>query len=291
MEWTRDKADWPHADRSRFVDCRPHRWHVQVAGNGPDLLLLHGAGGATQSWRNLMPLLAQRFRVIAPDLPGQGFTKMGSRHRCSLPLMAEDIGCLCAQEGYAPQAIIGHSAGGALALELSQILGNTRVIGLNAALDNFDGVAGWLFPFIAKLMAANPLIPPLLARLAGGEKRTRELLATTGSQLDDTGVALYRKLMSDARHIDGVLAMMARWDVEPLLQKIGELDTDCLLIVGSEDGTVAPAVSRRAADKLPNAQYLELPGLGHLVHEEDPETVAAAIFRFLDHRPVFAAAE
>ena len=48
------------------------RWHVQVAGDGPVLLLLHGTGAATHSWRDLLPLLAERFTVVAPDLPGHG---------------------------------------------------------------------------------------------------------------------------------------------------------------------------------------------------------------------------
>ena len=50
-------TDWPHRATSRRIACPPHLWHAQIAGTGPDLLLLHGAGGATHSWRNLMPLL------------------------------------------------------------------------------------------------------------------------------------------------------------------------------------------------------------------------------------------
>ena len=52
----------------------PIRWHVQRMGAGPALLLLHGTGAATHSWRALAPLLAEHFTVVAPDLPGHGFT-------------------------------------------------------------------------------------------------------------------------------------------------------------------------------------------------------------------------
>ena len=54
-------------------------------GDGPDLLLLHGSGAATHSWRDLAPLLARDFRVIAPDLPGHGFTETPGGDGLSLP--------------------------------------------------------------------------------------------------------------------------------------------------------------------------------------------------------------
>ncbi len=277
MDWARDGADWPNAEHSRFVDCAPHRWHIQEAGAGPKLLLLHGAGGATQSWRKLLPLLARTHHVLAPDLPGQGFTRAGTRTRCGLNAMAEDVATLLAQEDFSPVAIIGHSAGGVLGLELAARLETPQVIGLNAALGKFEGVAGWLFPLVAKAMSLNPLVPPILARMTGGEARVRELLASTGSKIDDEGVALYRRLMRDSGHIDGTLAMMARWDIDPLLARLEEITTRVTLMVGEADGTVPPAVSARAVQRLPHAKLVTLDALGHLMHEEAPEAVADEI--------------
>lgn len=279
MDWARDRELWPNAAQSRFIDCAPHRWHVQEAGEGPTLLLLHGAGGATQSWRHLLPILARDHHVVAPDLPGQGFTRAGTRTRCGLATMAEDMQALLDHGSWAPGAIVGHSAGAALGLEMARRLGAgaPAVIGLNAALGKFEGVAGWLFPLIAKAMSLNPFVPPFLARIAGGDARVRELLASTGSKIDDRGVALYSRLMADAGHIDGTLAMMARWDIAPLLNRLGEIRTPVTLIVGDRDGTVAPETSERAASRLHAAHVVTLEGLGHLMHEEAPEQVAQAI--------------
>jgi len=75
LVWERDGRDWPNRDASRFVRAGGLRWHVQKTGTGPVLLLVHGTGAATHSWRELAPLLARRFTVIAPDLPGPGFTQ------------------------------------------------------------------------------------------------------------------------------------------------------------------------------------------------------------------------
>ncbi|MDU8942439.1 alpha/beta fold hydrolase BchO [Ovoidimarina sediminis] len=282
MDWARDKAIWPNSAHSRFVDVRPHRWHVQEAGKGPTVLLLHGAGGATQSWRGLFPLLAERYHVVAPDLPGQGFTRIGRRLRCGLGPMAEDVAALCRHEGWAPDAIIGHSAGAVLALELTRHLAPRAIVGLNAALGKFEGVAGWLFPLMAKFMAVNPVIPPLLARMAGGENRARELLASTGSAIDDEGVALYHRLMTDSGHIDGTLTMMAQWKIDGLLARLPGIETPTLLIAGARDETVPPKTSERAAARLPHGTYRCLDGLGHLAHEEAPALIFDEITHFLD---------
>lgn len=87
LDWLRDGADWPHRDASRFVVAGGVRWHVQIAGDGPPLLLLHGSGASTHSWRDLLPLLARTHTVIAPDLPGHAFTSTPPAHTLSLPGM------------------------------------------------------------------------------------------------------------------------------------------------------------------------------------------------------------
>lgn len=289
MDWAREKATWPNAAHSRFIDARPHRWHVQEAGEGPTVLLLHGAGGATQSWRGLFPLLAQHYHVVAPDLPGQGFTRIGQRMRLGLRPMAEDLARLSAQQGWRPAVIVGHSAGGVLALEMSRNLDVAAIVTINAALENFEGVAGWLFPLMAKFMAMNPVIPPLLARMAGGPERARELLASTGSDIGPEGVQLYHRLMTDRGHIDGTLSMMAQWKIDGLLARLPELQASTLLLAGAKDGTVPPEVSERAAARLPRATALRLEGLGHLAHEEAPERILDEIRRFAD--PLLAEVE
>ena len=59
-DWEHDGRDWPNRTASRFVSAAGIVWHVQVAGEGPALLLLHGTGAATHSWAGVLPLLARR---------------------------------------------------------------------------------------------------------------------------------------------------------------------------------------------------------------------------------------
>lgn len=269
----------------RRIDCPPHQWCVREEGSGPALLLLHGAGGSSHSWQNLVPYLTPRFRIIAPDLPGQGFTTAG-RRRFSLDAMVEDLARLCADQGWAPVAIIGHSAGAAIALRLAQALPipPKAVVGLNAALGNFEGTAGWLFPLIAKMLSLNPFVPSLAARLFGVGDRVRTLIGSTGSDLDDEGLRRYQTLISDPVHVDGTLSMMAQWRLDDLQRQLPSIETPTLLIAGANDGTVPDRVSRAGAARLPHGDYVELPRLGHLAHEEDAAAVAAVLLPWLERK-------
>ena len=282
MDWNRDGHDWPNRDMSRFVEVRPHRWHIQEDGEGPTLLLLHGAGAATQSWSGLLPRLSARFHVVAIDLPGQGFTRCGARHRLSLARMSEDIARLAEAQGWSIELIVGHSAGAALGLDLARRLRPTGVVGLNAALGKFDGIAGWLFPLMAKLLAVNPLAATLLTRMPNGEARVRELLEASGSVFDARTLALYARLASDRAHVAGTIGMMSQWNIDSLLGQLGTIDCPVLLLAGEKDGTVPPAISQNAAARLPNGRFRLQPGLGHLMHEEAPEAVASEIEAFAE---------
>lgn len=285
MDFAAMPADWPHAGLSRMITCAPHRWHVQVTGAGPVLLLLHGAGGATHSWRDLMPLLAADYTVVAVDLPGQGFSRAGGRSRLSLDAMAADLGALMAAQGWHVAAVVGHSAGAALALRMAQsggAGGDVRaVVALNGALGKFRGLAGWLFPAMAKMLALNPLSAALFARTAGSVDSVRSLIAGTGSTLDARGLALYRALVRDRAHVDGTLGMMAGWRLDALLEALPYIHTPTLFIAAENDRAVPPDTSDRAAARMGNARCIRLPGLGHLAHEEAPGVIAPLILGFL----------
>jgi magnesium chelatase accessory protein len=286
MDWTSDLADWPNSALSRRLRCRPHDWHVQEAGTGDTLVLLHGAGASTHSWRDVLPILAETFHVVALDLPGQGFTRAGTLRRCGLDSMAEDIAALLAANDWTPRAVIGHSAGAAIALRLSemrQAAGEMPlpVVGLNPALGNFEGAAGWLFPALAKLLALNPLTASLFSLGAPSTARARRLIESTGSPLDARGLDLYARLIADRAHVDATLQMMAQWRIDPLLGRLDRLAADCLFITGARDKAVPPRVAERAAARMPACRVATLPDLGHLAHEEAPAEIAARIRNWL----------
>ncbi|MEM8980304.1 MAG: alpha/beta fold hydrolase BchO [Pseudomonadota bacterium] len=283
MHWDDPDLNWPNASASRFISERPHRWHVQDVGSGPILLLIHGAGGATHTWRSLIPTLAKTHRVVALDLPGQGFSKAGTRHRSSLDLMSEDIGRLIDAQGWEIDTVIAHSAGSAIALKLALNgdIGSAKVIGINPALANFKGLAGVLFPMFAKLLSLNPFTANVFVATSGSESSVKRLIEGTGSVIDDEGMRLYTALISDRNHVDATLAMMAHWSLDGLVADLPNVRNQVLFLIGENDKAVPPDTGETAAKKMPNASTVRLPNLGHLAHEEDPEGTHAAILNFV----------
>lgn len=282
-DFERDGRDWPNREASRFVEAAGIRWHVQAMGEGPTLLLIHGTAGATHSWRDLMPILARRFHVVAPDLPGHGFTAQVPNSRLGLPDMARAVAGLAEVMEIAPLVVIGHSAGGAIAIRmaLDGLLVPAGIVGLNPALFPFGGIAEHLFPTIARALVLNPFVPRIFAGLTGPAGIER-LITDTGSRLDARGIELYRRLIARSGHCAAALGMMARWELGPLVADLPKLATRLDIIVGANDLAVPPADAERVRALLPETHVLRLDGLGHLAHEEAPDRVAGHLFAIAD---------
>jgi magnesium chelatase accessory protein len=274
----RDGADWPNRESSRMIAAGGLDWHVQIMGDGPLLLLLHGTGASTHSWRDVAPLLAQHFRVVAPDLPGHAFTTSDGARTQSLTGMARAVAALLDTLDVDPVIVVGHSAGAAVAARLSLDRANaaTRLIALNGALTPFEGVSGRLLPGLAKALFLNPVAPRYFAWSANRDS-VKRLMDGTGSKLDSKGLALYERLMRNPSHIEGALSMMAHWDLHALNRDLPKLRQAFDFIVAENDKTVPPRGVRRLAPRLPHAHVHAVPGLGHLAHEEAPALFAQMI--------------
>jgi magnesium chelatase accessory protein len=221
--------------------------------------------------------------VIAPDLPRHAFTTGHDAYAMSLPAMAREIAALLTALDARPAAIIGHSAGAAIALQMALGHGYAGpIVGLNAALRPFPGPLAQIFPALAKTLFVNPLVPRIFSGtvdLTGGAGRF--LWRSTHSRIDEVGVACYRTLLKHPGHAGGALAMMANWDLPALRERMGAVANPVLLIHGANDPAIPYAWAEDAASWLPAARLERLPGLGHLAHEEAPDQAAARIGAFL----------
>jgi magnesium chelatase accessory protein len=259
-------------------------------GQGPIALLVHGTGGATHSWRGVMPLLARRFTVVAPDLPGHGFTGIPPARGLSLGGMGELLSTLLAALGPAlgapPAVAVGHSAGAAVLLRMALdgrlapatpgAFAPAFIVGVNAALEPPPALYSSLLAPAIGAFASSSFVAALAARAASAPGVVRSLLRSTGSALDDDQVALYEALCRSAPRTGAVLTMMANWELGPLRDDLARVTTPVTLIAAADDGWVPPRVARDAALRLPRATVLATAG-GHLVHEVRPSAIADAI--------------
>lgn len=274
LNWTREGAHWPHGHCSRFLKVRGVDWHVQVAGSGPAVLLLHGTGASTHSWRDLIAPLAARFTVVAPDLPGHGFSSPPpTRQGYALPDVARSIAALLRELGITATWVMGHSAGAAIAVRMAVELSMDfrHIIAINGALLPLRGMPVPAFSFAARLLSATALIPSLVARRASDSHAVRRLIGNTGSRIGPEGMAYYKTLMADPGHVSAVLSMMGQWDLRLMEKDLPRLNVPLLLAVGGNDRTVPPAEAERVRALAPNARIKLFAGLGHLAHEERPD--------------------
>jgi magnesium chelatase accessory protein len=278
MVWKADGKGWPHAEFSKQVFAGGVSFHVQVMGEGPVLLLLHGTGASTHSWRGAAALLAKDFTVVMADLPGHGFSEVPSLSRLALPSMAASIAALLKTLKLAPQLAVGHSAGAAILVRmaLDGLIKPEAIVSFNGAFFPFGGLAGQLFSPLAKLLVWNPLVPRIFASSAS-DSSVHRLLADTGSTLDAEGRAFYRRLFANRGHVSGALGMMANWDLSNLAPDMRRLMRPLVLVKAMSDRTVPPGDADRVAAFVPGSRVIALPGLGHLAHEEDPAGAAGII--------------
>ena len=278
-DWSREGRDWPNRESSRFVSAGGLKWHVQILGDGPPLFLLHGAGAATHSWRDLAPLLSRDFTVVAPDLPGHGFTETPKSDGLSLSGMVKALLGLLGALDLKPALIVGHSAGAAIGMRLC--LGGAAprgLVSLNGALAPFPGAAGHVFPAMARLLFLNPLAIQTFAWRASRPGAVARLIQGTGSTIDAAGLHDYGRLFATTGHVAGALGMMAHWDLAPLVRDMRGFPRPLTLVSAENDRAVHPKVARGVAAIVPGSRVITLPGVGHLAHEESPE-VAANIIR------------
>lgn len=282
LVWSRDGKDWPNSDASSFVKAAGIRWHVQRMGQGARLLLIHGTGAATHSWRGLAPILARQFCLVAPDLPGHGFTQSPPGHRLSLPGMASDLGELLRALDFKPDIVVGHSAGAAILarMSLDRNIAPRLLVSLNGAFMPFGGAAHHLLSPLAKLLVMNPFAPRLFAWQASNAGAVERLIENTGSRIDRNGIALYGKLVRTPDHVAAALRMMANWRLEPLLHDLPRLTPALVLVAASNDRSISPGVARQVREICPQAVIERVPGLGHLAHEEQPQLIADLITKY-----------
>lgn len=287
LDWDSDGRDWPHRSASRFITIAGIRWHVQEMGpvDAPVLLLLHGTGASSHSWRHLLPPLSATYRIVAPDLPCHGFSRPQGWPDLSLDGMTRVIQALMTALGLVPAAIIGHSAGAAIAVSLgTKPGGNAKplVIGINSALRPIRGER--VFSPMAKTLFAAPLSAQLFALMARGGWLSDNLLMATGSPIDRVGAAIYRRLLTSPGHVRGALGMMAAWDLKPLDTLLSGLSLSPVLIAAKDDPMVPYGDSKHAANVTRSASLTLVDNGGHLLHECKPDLVLTLITEALQAR-------
>ncbi len=274
-------TDWPLREASQFVELENVQWHYQMLGAGPTVLLLHGTGASTHSVADLAVALSKNFTCLLVDLPGHAFTSPLEEREHLLPAMAGAVNDLCHKLNIAPSYIIGHSAGGAVAIRmcLDTDASPKAVLSINGALLPFGAFIEPIMLKTARLLSRSNSVTNFLARRGTGTADVRKALRDTGAQISEPMIERYSFLISHKTHIEGALRMMGGWELGQLAKDLPRLTTPIHLI-GCDKDHIVPAVrAHRVKRMIPGATAETLEDAGHLVHEAAAERVFEVFMR------------
>lgn len=260
--------------------------HYVVAGHGPAVVLLHGLGGFAEAWRHNLPVLAERARVFAVDLPG--FGQSAKPRACyALEFFSAAVHAFLDGVGVARASLVGHSLGGAVALAAAAANpGRVERLALVGAV-----VPGVYRPSLPYRIGALPVLGDVLAlvrcpwlyRASIARCFHRPVAEEVAFLVDHAGTARMGRparlaFLATLRHVRPDLVTGAR-------STLAALDVPILMVHGRQDPVVPPADCDTAAALLPRATVRWLDACGHFPQIEHAPAVNGWLGEFLAGRP------
>lgn len=259
--------------------------HAEVAGSGPDLVLIHGANGCTRDFTfALVDLLRDRYRVVTLDRPGLGWSQDGGAVTVGPRAQAHILGRACAQLGVRRPIVLGQSYGGSVAMAWALGDPSTAALVIVAgATMPWPGGLGLTYRLTAHPLAAAALVPLASAWITDGQvDRTLTAIFAPDPVPEGyaghvgTALALRRgSLKANARQVNGL-----RPHVVEMARDYPRLTLPVEILHGTADTIVPAAVHALPLSQcLPNAGLTLIEGAGHMPHHTHPGAVIAAIDR------------
>jgi pimeloyl-ACP methyl ester carboxylesterase len=244
------------------VELHGHRVGFQAAGDGPLLVLLHGITSTSDAWREVMPRLAERYTVVAPDLIGHGRSAK-PRGDYSLGAHAAGVRDLLALLGFETGTVVGHSLGGGIAMQFSYLFPEYVD---RMALISSGGLGQEVHPLLrAATLPGSEWVLPLLARewsVKAGDA-VRSVAAKIGIQAGPDLAEFargYASLVQDGAREAFIDTM--RSVIGPEGQKVSALDRlyladqiPTLIVWGADDPVIPVAHGRRAHEIVAHSRY------------------------------------
>jgi pimeloyl-ACP methyl ester carboxylesterase len=270
INWSNPEPD------SRFAATGGVRLHYKREGNGPPVLLIHGNASSLHHFTKVAEKLSPSFDVIRLDLPGFGLTGPRGDRDYRIEAYAKSVTEFMSTIGVSRCAVVGTSLGGNVAWNVA-LLSPERVAGL--VLINATGYPEKTVPAGLRL-ARNPLFRPLLRRWMPRAMIERGLRAVVGAGSDlidetmvDRAYALMKRPGNRAAFID-----LANTNQADRSAEIPNISTPTLVLRS------ATVDGQHFARDIARAEEQVHPTAGHLLSEEDPAWVSAAIDRFFRSR-------
>jgi esterase len=250
--------------------------HCQQEGAGRPLLILHGLLGASANFAGLARELGGRYRVLRADLRNHG--RSPHTDAMNYPLMAADVLRLLDDQGVESCAVVGHSMGGKVAMQLA-LTHPERVACLVVVDIAPDSYPAQSHDDVLRALADIDL--DAIASRAEADRELRERIADQALRQ-----FLLTNLQRSGEHLAwrvNVKALLAhRGDIAAAPSGDGRFTGPCLFIKGAESDYIGPDHPAAIARYFPQARLRIVQGAGHWVHADKPAAFGAAVARFLE---------
>lgn len=264
----------------------PPGLYCEIQGAGPPIILLHGFGANTYTWRHLAPALSSRYRLLLFDLKGFGASPKPRDGRYSIGDQAELIIQYILKNDLRQVTLAGHSMGGGVALQTALKLMETQP-GRLSRLILIDSVSypQKLPKFVAVLRM--PVLSSVALYLVPDTLKVRKILELAyfdQTKITDADVTAYAAPLAD----DGgkyALRQTARQilpeNMEEVVSQYPRIEVPTLIIWGRQDRIIPLENGERLHRALKNSRLVIIEDCGHNPHEEKPEEVIRAVTGFL----------
>ena len=258
------------------------RLHVVSSGKGPALVLLHGFTGSAETWDFLRPVLDDRYRVVAVDLPGHGRSSSPSEPaRYSLDLFATDLALVFDSLEIGRAAVLGYSMGGRAALRFA-IAHPGRISGLIVESTS-SGISSDAER--EERVTSDALLADLIERegMEAFVSRWERLPLWQSQQaLPDAGRRSLReqRLSNNPRGLANSLRGAGAGAHEDVLGAAATITAPVLIIAGELDAKYV-SLGRGLARAIPAAEVQIIPSSGHAAHLEQPQAFVRSVAAFL----------
>jgi pimeloyl-ACP methyl ester carboxylesterase len=264
----------------------PVKLFYQEEGKGPPLLLIHGFGASTYTWRYVAPELAQTHRVIAVDLKGFGQSDKPFDERYSVFDQAELLAQLIVDKDLRDLTLVGHSFGGGIALLLA-LEANERLEGRISRLVLLDSIAyPQNIPVFFRLLDM-PLVSQLGVRMVPPSVQMRVALKIAyldDSKIDPDQVEIYAAPLKTAagKHaiIHSARQIMPK-DLAEIAERYSTIQLPTLILWCDHDRIVPLEVGLKLRRSLPNSTLRLIEDCGHMPQEEQPASTLKLIKGFI----------
>lgn len=262
----------------KLVQVRGVTLHYVEQGEGPPVVLVHGLGASTFSFRRNIPELAHQFHVFALDLMGFGYSERPARGDYSLTAHATRLADFIYAVGLDRATVVGHSMGGAVAIRAAVEYPEriARLILVASARPQDMKRFG-----IARLL--GPVLPLVAAAALHNERIRLAALRSAvyhGSLVDEETIAGYIGPTHAVGHL-AALRQLARDVGRDRPVRVEDIHQPTLIIAGANDRWVMASRARWLHHRIPHARLEVVPECGHLVPEERPELFNRLVAEFV----------